>query len=203
MKDMRLRYPSLLLVFSLVATACGRSSSNPTGTNDASSQDEPLAPEAASSDDTGSSAPSDSAAADSTVEAATGDAQSEDAPTATCGDPPARYTVLAGANAGLVRDNVTGLVWMNADHGGGEPPQTQGDATTYCTGRGMRLPTKDEALALAANFAPCAFGQWSTWTSTAAAGGDAWTVDYLGEVSPQVANNFPNAVLCVKDAADP
>ena len=41
-------------------------------------------------------------------------------------------------------------------------------ATMYCMGRGMRLPTKDEALALAASYASCAFGNWGTWTSTAA-----------------------------------
>jgi hypothetical protein len=64
----------------------------------------------------------------------------------------------------------------------------------------MRLPTKDEAVALAANYASCAFGHWGTWTSTAAAGvGYAWVVDYAGDVSPQLADNFPSAVLCVRD----
>jgi hypothetical protein len=121
------------------------------------------------------------------------------AATPTCGASPARFTVLAGANAGLVRDNVTELVWMADSVGGGEPPQHQATAASYCAGRGMRLPTEDEALALVMNYAPCAFGQWSTWTSTAAAAGDAWVVDYLGDSSPQLADNFPSAVLCVKD----
>ena len=67
----------------------------------------------------------------------------------------------------------------------------------------MRLPTEDEALGIAnTNWAPCAFGQWSTWTSTTLTGGtDAWTVDYMGDTSPQVADNFPSAVLCVMDAS--
>jgi hypothetical protein len=123
-----------------------------------------------------------------------------DAPAPTCGAPPARYTLLAGADAGLARDNVTMLVWMRDDHGAGEPPQTEADAVTYCAGRGMRLPTKAEALALAASYAPCAFSAWGTWTSTAAAGaGYDWVVDYTGGASPQIADNFPSAVLCVRD----
>jgi hypothetical protein len=123
-----------------------------------------------------------------------------DAPAPTCGPPPTRYTVLSGADAGLARDNTTMLVWMQDSHGAGEPPQTQSLAVTYCTGRGMRLPTKAEALALAASYAPCAFGTWGTWTSTAAAGaGYDWVVDYTGGASPQLADNFPSAVLCVRD----
>jgi hypothetical protein len=93
---------------------------------------------------------------------------------------------------------MTELVWMGNSVGGGEPPQTQTDAATYCTDRGMRLPTESEALALAAAYAPCAFGQWSTWTSTVASAGDAWVIDYAGDASPQLADNFPSAVLCVR-----
>jgi hypothetical protein len=127
---------------------------------------------------------------------------SSDAPQPTCGPAPARYTLLTGADAGLVRDNVTMLVWMSNSHGGGEPPQTQPDAAAYCSGMGMRLPTEAEAIALAANYASCAFGNWGTWTSTAApAMGDYWVVDYLGDVSPQLGDNFPSAVLCVRDPA--
>jgi hypothetical protein len=127
---------------------------------------------------------------------------SGDAAQPTCGPPPARYTLLTGADAGLVRDNVTMLVWMGNSHGAGEPPQTQPDAAAYCSGMGMRLPTEDEALALAASYASCAFGHWGTWTSTAApAMGDYWVVDYLGDSSPQLGGNFPSAVLCVRDPA--
>jgi hypothetical protein len=117
-----------------------------------------------------------------------------------CGDPPSRYTLLSGADDGLARDNVTRLVWMRESHGAGEPPQTQAPAASYCASRTMRLPTKSEAADLADHYAPCAFGHWGTWTSTAAAAdGYAWIVDYTGGASPQVANNFPSAVLCVRD----
>jgi hypothetical protein len=112
----------------------------------------------------------------------------------------ARFTLLAGADDGLVRDNITGLVWMRDSVGGGEPPQTQSIATMYCANRTMRLPTKDEAVALAAAYAPSAFGRWGTWTSTAAPGtGYAWVVDYTGGASAQLADNFPSAVLCARD----
>jgi hypothetical protein len=120
---------------------------------------------------------------------------------ATCGAAPATYTLLTGSDAGLVRDNGTQLVWMSDSAGGGEPPQTQALATSYCQGKAtsMRLPTEAEALALAAHYAACAFGHWSTWTSTATpVAGDAWVVDYTGGASPQVADNFPSAVLCVR-----
>jgi hypothetical protein len=129
----------------------------------------------------------------------------EAAPAPTCGPAPARYTVFgdAGANAGLVQDNTTGLIWMSNSVGGEQTQeQTQSDAATYCAGIGMRLPTENEALGIAAaNYAPCAFGQWSTWTSTAAGTGDAWVVDYLADTSPQLADNFPSAVLCVRGGA--
>lgn len=125
--------------------------------------------------------------------------QSGDLTMFTCGGASATFTLLTGADAGLVKDNATGLVWMHDSVGAGEPPQTQMLAMQYCTGRHMRLPTKDEALALAAKYAACAFGHWQTWTSTAPAiAGDAWVVDYTGGASPQVANNFPSAVLCVR-----
>jgi hypothetical protein len=141
----------------------------------------------------------DAASEDGTAMDATADDALE-AAEPTCGPSPARYTLLTGADAGLVRDNVTMLVWMSNSHGAGEPPQTQSLAATYCMGIGMRLPTRDEAVALAANYASCAFGHWGTWTSTAApAAGDAWVVDYAGDVSPQLADNFPSGVLCVRD----
>jgi hypothetical protein len=122
-----------------------------------------------------------------------------DMTSATCGSSAATYTLLTGSDAGLVRDNTTGLVWMRDSVGGGEPPQTQQLAAQYCAGRNMRLPTRDEALRLAAHYGACAFGHWQTWTSTATPIlGDAWVVDYTGGASPQVANNFPSAVLCVR-----
>jgi hypothetical protein len=124
-----------------------------------------------------------------------------------CGPAPARYTLLTDAGVvgdagvGLVRDNTTGLVWMTSSVGGEQSQeQTQTLAAGYCAGLGMRVPTESEALGIAAaSYASCAFAQWSTWTSTASPQpGDAWTVDFLGDTSAQLADNFPNAVLCVR-----
>jgi hypothetical protein len=207
-------------VLSALVGGCGGddgSSSNqwPVGSGDAAAPEAAApSPEAGAVTDSGASdastASTDDASTDDASSDGTGDGDGPagqadgpvDASGLTCGPSPARYTLLTGADAGLVRDNVTMLVWMSNDHGAGEPPQTQADAIAYCTGRGMRLPTKDEAVALAANYASCAFGHWGTWTSTPApAAGDAWVVDYAGDVSPQLANNFPSAVLCVRDPA--
>jgi hypothetical protein len=198
----------LAAVVTIAAGAC--SSSTPDGSGGTSAP----VPDA-STEDTGSTVPipkvdsgftappADAAAPDASLDSAaapdTSSGVPEAAPAATCGAPPARFTLLSGADAGLVRDNVTELVWMTNSVGGGEPPQTQSLAATYCTNRNMRLPTKDEAVALASNYVACAFGEWSTWTSTTITGGDAWVIDYLGEASPQVADNFPSAVLCVRD----
>jgi hypothetical protein len=120
--------------------------------------------------------------------------------------------------AGLVRDNQTGLIWMSTSMGGnegaGQAQQTECLADAYCKSKGMRLPTDIEALGIAgSSYASCAFNQWSTWTSTfttdAGAAGAcsdsgsssnavyAYTVDYLADNFSQLADNFPNAVLCV------
>jgi len=197
-----LHYLSLaLLVAGALAAACSSASSGaPADTSDVD----------ASSDDSGrtvDAAPlADAATADAPLDTGTIDTgvdEAEAAATPTCGPPPNRFTLLTGTDAGLVRDNVTELVWMNDSVGGAQTSeQTQSLAATYCTGRGMRLPTEDEALALASAYASCAFGQWGTWTSTdVGSTGDAWVVDYLGESSPQLADNFPSAVLCVRGPA--
>ena len=120
-----------------------------------------------------------------------------------CGPTPERYTLLTGSDTGLVRDNTTGLVWMRDAYSAPnnpEPPRGQ-EAQSYCTGRGMRLPTKEEALAISgASYAPCAFAAWATWTSTPGTqGAKYWyIVDYLGEAYEQLNDNYPNAVLCVQ-----
>lgn len=188
----------LLVLLLPVAGACSSASSG--GASDATGLDASSADvrvEAATVD-SGADVSHDATATDTGAPNGDDDAAPEAAAAPTCGPPPARFTLLTGADAGLVRDNVTELVWMSDSMGGGEPPQTQTDAATYCTGRGMRLPTEDEAVALAAAYVPCAFGMWSTWTSTAVGTEDAWVVDYLGDTSPQVADNFPSAVLCVR-----
>jgi hypothetical protein len=213
---MRGRVSGLSLLAAAVLTAavlagggCSSSSGgggNPTSGMDASSQEAGQGVEAGDGADGGKDAAPE-ATADAALDAATTDGSSgaTDAggPPPTCGPPPNRFTILSGADAGLVRDNVTELVWMSDSVGGAQTSQqTQPLAATYCKGRGMRLPTESEALALAAAYAPCAFGQWGTWTSTdVGTSGDAWVVDYLGDASPQLADNFPSAVLCVRDPA--
>ncbi len=184
----------------LLAPACASSSSS--GSPDASPQD--AHSDATSSTDTGPSpdgTASNDGALDATAVDAGGDA-AEAAPQPTCGAPPNRFTLLAGADSGLVRDNVTELVWMSNSIGmetTDSGPLTQYDAAAYCKGRGMRLPTKEEADALAASYASCAFGGWGTWTSTFSDENNAYTVDYVGDDFPQLADNFPGTVLCVRD----
>jgi hypothetical protein len=193
------------LAAAVIAGACSSSSSEAggggvTAGGDASSADATHPIEASPTTDAGQ-APQDAAAGGDATGGGVQEAEAAAPPT--CGPPPNRFTLLTGADAGLVRDNVTELVWMQNSVGGQQTSQqTQTLAAAYCTGRGMRLPTKDEALALAAAYAPCAFGQWGTWTSTdVGTTGDAWVVDYLGDASPQLADNFPSAVLCVRDPA--
>jgi hypothetical protein len=163
-----LRSALLLLapsIATLLAVACSNSSSS--GNGPPTEQDSGTTPDTGGAVDSATSpAPDSSTGTDEDAPSDTG-SQSlpEAAPAPTCGPPPARYTILpdAGATAGLIEDNTTELIWMNDSAGGGEPPQTQTDAATYCSGRGMRLPTETEALGIAnTNWAPCAFGQWST-----------------------------------------
>lgn len=208
----RVSLASSLCTIGIVALGCN-SSSSPTGTPpDASSPDDASSSEASVTTDTGaadtSPASSDSALPDAPIDSSLtdNDAGADGASaTPTCGPPPARYTLLAGdAGAGLVRDNVTGLIWMSDSVGGAQTQeQTQALAATYCSGRGMQLPTEAEALALASNYAACAFGQWSTWTSTDVMGnpGFAWIVNWDGLTQQDLADNFPNAVLCVLEPA--
>jgi hypothetical protein len=101
-----------------------------------------------------------------------------------------RYRVLdpgsqSSPGSGQVSDAETGFVWTryNAD------PRTQADAITYCANRGMRLPTRAEALDIAP--ACCvstptsmncavAFPGWQTWTTTSAGSGQAYYVNSHG-----------------------
>ncbi len=200
---------ALAASLAVLAGACGDAGSGPAAMQGVSDAQSPEAEDMAESGPVDSSmlpAPDavseGSSGMDAALEGSGATDAAGDAAQPTCGPTPARYTLLTGADAGLVRDNATMLVWMRDDHGAGEPPQTQAQAAAYCAGRGMRLPTEDEAIALATNYAACAFSHWQTWTSTAApAAGDAWVVDYAGDVSPQVADNFPSAVLCVRQPA--
>ncbi len=208
--------PSIACFAGVVAVACSNSSSTAPGagedsgaapvTDSGSVADTSAADTATSTLDSSTTLPTDAGPNDTGTVAS--DA-AEAAASPTCGPSPARYTLLTDAGAaladagvGLVLDNTTGLVWMTDSVGGEQTQeQTQTLAGSYCAGIGMRLPTQTEAQGIAAaNYASCAFGQWSTWTSTATPGtpGDAQTVDFLGDVYAQLADNFPNAVLCVK-----
>jgi hypothetical protein len=125
-----------------------------------------------------------------------------------------RYTVVeegtdhcAEDASGLVEDTTTGLVWSRQDLVL-TPSHTQPEADKYCHDKGMRLPTHQEAVAIAApNREKCAFPcYWETWTSTptnnlllpyvyvTARGKVLWSPD-LGSM-PDVPD--PDSVLCVR-----
>jgi hypothetical protein len=113
--------------------------------------------------------------------------------------------------SGLVKDTTTDLTWARFPYyptsdypvSGG---QTQAQAAAYCAGRGGRLPTKDEALAIAGNNNYCRAAspvEWGTWTSTSAGAGLAWYVVYDGYTTQIVVGNGLNGVyslgaLCVR-----
>ncbi len=115
-----------------------------------------------------------------------------------------RYSVLdqgtggdTDDGSGLVRDTRTGLTWMRKPYSGSG--LTQEVSAGYCRSKGMRLPTKDEALGIAAgNREPCAFPRgWWTWTSNPAGSGRAWVVDFHGNTFEfGVGRNYD--VVCVR-----
>jgi len=80
--------------------------------------------------------------------------------------------------SGLVKDRQTGLTWLRYDYLPQSGDQNQSQAAAYCTGRSMRLPTLEEALAISGTgCCPAAFpGPVSTLTSTAADTGLVWMV---------------------------
>jgi hypothetical protein len=104
--------------------------------------------------------------------------------------------------SGLVKDTTTGLTWARFSYYPGYPPgQTQAQAAAYCAGRGGRLPTRDEALAIAGNnFCQAAWPTgWYTWTSTSAGAGLAWGVYYDGVTDQSnVHGNDYYYALCVR-----
>lgn len=122
-----------------------------------------------------------------------------------CGASPERYTIN-GANTGLLIDNLSNLTWSRseftlADSGA---QFTQSSAITYCAAQGMRIPTRDEAIAISgANAASCAFpNPWSTWTSTVDPQDStrAYTVSSAGAIDFSIINNSPGGVLCTQGA---
>jgi chromosome segregation ATPase len=95
---------------------------------------------------------------------------------------------------GLVVDATTGLVWARKSASG----KNHADAESYCKGRGMRLPTKSEALAITPRN-ECGWpADWYTWTSTEAAGpGRWWDVISVGG-AVDFGGDFVIVSLCVR-----
>lgn len=91
-----------------------------------------------------------------------------------------------GSGSGRVLDTRTGLRWLRFT---GPRGQNQAQADSYCSGKEMRLPTKDEALLIANSCEKAWPKGWDTWTSTLAAvdafeGREAWYVfGYNGNTS--------------------
>ena len=116
-----------------------------------------------------------------------------------CGGAAERFTVLSSA---LVRDNLSGLTWQRAETTFPEQGAqfTQPIAQAHCASQSMRLPTQAEALGVAGtSSAACAFPlPWSTWTSTAdpTDATRAAFVSFTGQLTFQVATNYPGAVVC-------
>ena len=121
---------------------------------------------------------------------------------ASCGGGTEHYTVQDPAD---VLDNLSALSWKRAeftyDPGAGTQ-LTQPLAAQYCANMGMRLPTKDEALAISGTQSvSCAFpAAWNTWTSTAVPGqsGYAYTVSSQGDLGTGLTTNLPGWALCTK-----
>lgn len=120
----------------------------------------------------------------------------------TCGGNSERYTVLSSNS---VQDNWSGLSWARTQYTlSAQGAQfTQSLAAQYCQQLGMRLPTRDEALAISgANAVSCAFPSgWSSWTSTAdplVSGQAYWVSSSSGTATSAIAENFPGWALCTQ-----
>ncbi len=131
-----------------------------------------------------------------------------DGGSAGCG-PGRRYALVEpatpgceGDGSGRVRDASTQLTWSAKKYysvaGAGGPSQSATRALDYCSGRGMRLPSREEALAIAGtNSESCAFPcPWETWTSSSE-GGLGWIVESTG-ASFLTELGRSHGVLCVR-----
>ncbi len=124
-----------------------------------------------------------------------------------CGDSNERWSINpnnVNNDGGLATDNLSGLSWTRAQATDNMPGAqfTQASAINYCQGLGMRIPTRDEALAISGtSAASCAFPVfWSTWTSTDWPDDStrAYNVDSTGSVFAGIKVNSPGATLCVQ-----
>jgi hypothetical protein len=102
--------------------------------------------------------------------------------------------------SGLVKDTQTGLQWQRHRFTPSEsdPWFTQTRAADYCSAKGMRLPTQDEAMGIMkTSNSACAWpSDWWTWTSTESQPGEYWYVMYNGNMLPL--GEATGSVLCVK-----
>lgn len=108
--------------------------------------------------------------------------------------------------SGLVTQKSTGLVWSQYDY----DAATYDDAVAFCAADDARLPTKDEAIAIANTNTDDGSGKncpwpagWYTFTSTPGSSADlVWYVQGGGTMSQESKTTyaFPYYVLCVRDA---
>ncbi|WP_144312351.1 discoidin domain-containing protein [Terriglobus saanensis] len=122
---------------------------------------------------------------------------------AACGDRKEHWTLNPSVST-LVLDNLSGLTWKNTPKttdNSADGQFTQVSAINYCQTLGMRIPTKDEALAISGSSGPsCAFPTfWATWTSTddPVDATRAVIIDSTGGVSAGIKDNSPGSTLCV------
>jgi hypothetical protein len=104
----------------------------------------------------------------------------------------ARYTIL---DSDLARDNKTGLVWMRKTYEPGAPFRIG----EFCSGKGMRLPTKEEALAISGSSCDGAiFNGWNTWTSSPSGNNGLAVVSFSGATGGLTSSGLGSYVLCVR-----
>lgn len=116
-----------------------------------------------------------------------------------------RFTVLEQGSvenkndgSGLVRDNQTGLVWTRQDYFA--PDLFLAQAKAYCKSRGMRLPSKEESIAIGGtNNDTCAFPHARvTWTTSTAGPKSAWIVNGRGAAFAHDTRTYLSGAHCVR-----
>lgn len=118
--------------------------------------------------------------------------------------PPGRFAVVDPGvgptdGSGLVKDSHTNLVWarfMYLPTGG----VSLAEVNDYCKNQGARLPTMDEAVAIAGiHTDSCAWPEsWDTWTSTGAGDVHLWAVRSDGYTYTDSSANGDGKMLCVR-----
>lgn len=118
----------------------------------------------------------------------------------TAGTNTERYTVN---DPDTVTDNLSKLIWTRVPHTLTDQGAqlTQAKAMQYCQGITARLPSAAEAKAVSGANAPtCAFPvPWNTWSADTDPTDSSFgiVVSSAGDVTRQVANNYPGQAMCV------